>query len=56
MTRYAWTSWAIALVLIVFGLWVVDYSFPGALICIGMALLAMVWVVMDFPPRRAPGG
>ncbi|MBH1873553.1 hypothetical protein I5W30_04800 [Stenotrophomonas maltophilia] len=56
MSRSAWIAWVIAVTMILFGLWLVDHSFTGALMCIGVALLAMVWVVMDIPPRSARGG
>ncbi|HHA2945749.1 hypothetical protein [Stenotrophomonas maltophilia] len=55
MSRFEWIAWGIALVLIIFGLWLVDHSFAGALLSIGMALLAMVLALVSPHPKVGAG-
>ncbi|MBH1851921.1 hypothetical protein I5V61_06545 [Stenotrophomonas maltophilia] len=55
MSRFEWIAWGIALVLIIFGLWLVDHSFVGALLSIGMALLAMIWSIVSPHPKVDAG-
>lgn len=61
MSRFSWIAWAIALVLILLGLWLVDRSVAESLMCLGAALLAMLCVVAGAPPSLGgaaarPGG
>lgn len=55
MSRFEWIAWGIALVLIGSGLWLVDHSFAGALVSIGIALLAMVWAIVSPHPKVDAG-
>lgn len=50
MSRSSWIAWAIALVLILLGLWLVDRSVTESLVCLSAALLAMLCVVAGAPP------